>query len=73
MIAVTISPTSATAYLFNASNPAGLSSTNAVSHSSLTGLKFYIGNDPIDLNIRAFLGKTGTAMVYSNALSVDKG
>jgi hypothetical protein len=69
MIAVTISATSATAYLFNASNPAGLSNTNTVSHASLTGLKFYVGADPLDLNTRAFLGKMGTAMVYSNALS----
>jgi len=69
MIAVTISATTATAYLFNASNPAGLSSTNTVSHASLTGLKFYVGADPLDLNTRAFLGKMGTALVYSNALS----
>ncbi len=69
MIAVTISATSATAYLFNASNPTGLSSTNTVSHASLTGLKFYVGADPLDLNTRAFLGKMGTAMVYTNALT----
>jgi hypothetical protein len=69
MIAVTISSTSATAYLFNASNPTGLSSTNTVSHPTLTGLKFYIGAEPFDLNTRAFLGKMGTAMLYSNALT----
>jgi len=64
MIAVTISSSSATAYLFNASNPTGLSRTNTVSHPTLTGLKFYIGAEPFDLNTRAFLGKMGTAMVY---------
>jgi hypothetical protein len=69
MIAVTISSTSAIAYLFNASNPTGLSSTNTVSHSTLNGLKFYIGTDPLDLNTRSFIGKMGTAMVYSNALT----
>jgi hypothetical protein len=69
MIAVTISSTSATAYLFNASNPTGLSRTNTVSHPSLTGLKFYIGSEPFDLNTRAFLGKMGTALVYSSTLT----
>jgi hypothetical protein len=69
MIAVTISSTSATAYLFNASNPSGLSRTNTVSHPTLTGLKFYIGAEPFDLNTRAFLGKMGTAIVYTNALT----
>jgi hypothetical protein len=69
MIAVTISSTSATAYLFNASNPTGLSSTNTASHATLNSLKFYIGSDPLDLNTRAFKGKIGTAMVYSNALT----
>jgi len=69
MIAVTISSTSATAYLFNASNPTGLSRTNTVSHPTLTGLKYYIGAEPFDLNTRAFLGKMGTAMVYTNALT----
>jgi hypothetical protein len=69
MIAVTISSTSATAYVFNASNPTGLNRTNAVSHSTLNGLKFYIGSEPFDLNNRAFLGKIATAMVYSNALT----
>jgi hypothetical protein len=69
MIAVAISATSATAYLFNASNPAGLSSTNTVSHASLNGLKLYIGTDPLDLNTRSFIGKMGTAIVYTNALT----
>ena len=69
MIAVTISSTSATAYLFNASNPTGLSRTNTVSHATLNSLKFYIGTDPLDLNTRSFIGKMGTAMVYSNALT----
>ena len=69
MIAVTITSTSATAYLFNSTNPAGLSRTNTVSHPSLTGLKFYIGAEPFNLNTRAFVGKMGTAIVYSNALT----
>ena len=69
MIAVTISSTSATAYLFNAGNPAGLSRTNTVSHSTLTGLKFYIGAEPFDLNTRAFVGILATAMVYRSALT----
>ena len=69
MIAVTITSTSATAYLFNSTNPAGLSRTNTVSHPSLTGLKFYIGAEPFDLNTRAFVGKLATAMVYRSALT----
>ena len=69
MIAVTITSTSATAYLFNSTNPAGLSRTNTVSHPSLTGLKFYIGAEPFDLNSRAFVGKLATAMVYRSALT----
>ena len=69
MIAVSITSTSATAYLFNSTNPGGLSRTNTVSHPSLTGLKFYIGAEPFDLNTRAFVGKLATAMVYRSALT----
>jgi hypothetical protein len=67
MIAVTINSTSTTAYLLNASGI--VSSINSVSHPNVSGLKFYVGTDPLDLNTRTMVGKIGTAMVYSTALS----
>jgi hypothetical protein len=70
MIAVTINSTTAIAYLCNASGIT--SSTNSVSHSTLSGLKFYIGSDPLDLNTRAIKGKIATAMIYNGALSLSE-
>jgi hypothetical protein len=70
MIAVSISPGSATAYLCKSS---GISTAvNSVTHSEITGLKFYVGIDPYfePLN-RGFIGKMGTSMVYSTALTYD--
>ena len=67
MIAVTISATSATAYLFNVSGIA--TASNTVSHATLSGLNFFIACDPVLISTRAFTGKIATAMVYSNALT----
>jgi hypothetical protein len=68
MIAVSISPSSATAYLCKSS---GISTAvNSVTHSEISGLKFYVGIDPYfePLN-KGFIGKVGTSMVYSTALT----
>jgi hypothetical protein len=69
MIAVTINSTTATAYLCNASGI--VSSVNSISHSTLTGLKFYVGVEPSNLDTRAMKGKISTAMIYSSALSLS--
>ena len=44
---------------------------NSVSHPTLTGLKFYVGAEPFNLNTRAMVGKIATALVYSSALSLS--
>jgi hypothetical protein len=67
MIAVTVSATSATAYLCNASGIT--TATNTVTHAALSGLNFFIACDPSAKASRAFTGKIGTAMVYSTALT----
>jgi hypothetical protein len=67
MIAISVTANLATAYLCNSN---GISTaTNAVAHSTLTGLNFFIGCDPSDRSTRAFTGKIATAMVYSYALT----
>jgi hypothetical protein len=70
LIAVTINSTSATVYLFNANGI--ISSRNSVSHPTLSGLKFYVGTEPFNLDIRAFVGRIGIAMVYNTALSQEE-
>lgn len=67
MIAISISANSATAYLCNANGISSASNSN--SHSTLTGLNFYIACDPADKSTRAFVGKIATAMIYNTALS----
>jgi len=67
MIAITVSATTATAYLCNASGIT--TASNSVTHAALSGLNFFIACDPFDKSLRAFTGKMGTAMVYSNALT----
>lgn len=67
MIAITVSATTATAYLCNASGIR--TASNTVTHAELSGLNFFIACDPFDSSLRAFTGKMGTAMVYSVALS----
>ena len=69
MIVVSINSSSATAYLLNASGI--VSSINSVSHPTVSGLKFYIGSEPFEINTRAIVGKIATAMVYSTALSLE--
>ena len=70
MIAITISPTQAVAYLCNSN---GISSaTNTASHAVVSGLNFFIANDPVfGSAYRAFTGKLATAMVYSSTLTSD--
>ena len=72
MIAISVTSSSFTAYLCNAS---GISSQSRQGgYSSLTSkgaTNFYIGYDPFDLSNRAFTGKMATAMVYSVGLSTD--
>jgi hypothetical protein len=67
MIVVSINSSSATAYLLNASGI--VSSINSVSHPTVSGLKFYIGSEPFNLDTRAMVGRIGIAMVYNTALS----
>ena len=67
MIAVTVSATTATAYLCNVSGIA--TASNTFSHATLSGLNFFIACDPSDRSTRAFTGKIATAMVYSSALT----
>ena len=70
MIAITISSTQAVAYLCNSN---GISSaTNTASHAVVSGLNFFIANDPVfGPAFRAFTGKIATAMVYSSTLTSD--
>jgi hypothetical protein len=70
MIAVSISSGSATAYLCKSSGIT--TAVNSVTHSEISGLKFYVGIDPYfePLN-KGFIGKMGTSMVYSTALTYD--
>ena len=69
MIAITVSASSATAYLCNTNGISTAVNTNA--HSNLTGLNFYIACDPSDKASRAFVGKIATAMIYSSALTLS--
>jgi hypothetical protein len=68
MVAVTVTSTSATAYLCKASGIT--TAVNNVAHATVSNLRFHIGNDPIDLNNRGIVGKIGTSMVYSTALTL---
>lgn len=70
MIVITVNSGSVTAYLCNSSGIASVNSGRG--HSSLTSkgaTNFYIGCDPYSPSGRAVIGKMGTAMVYSVALS----
>jgi hypothetical protein len=67
MIAVSVSASSATAYLCE---PTGISkATKSATHSAVSSLKFYIAVDPSYLNSREFIGKIATAVVYNFALT----
>lgn len=68
LIALTITSSTATVYLFNASSPSGSSAVNTLTHTALSGLNFIIANEPGGPG-RTFLGKIGTSMVYTTALS----
>ena len=74
MVAITVTANSATAYLCNSD---GISSAvNTLTHSAVSGLKFYIGIEPLKLDTpgagnRIFKGKIATSMIYSTALNTD--
>ena len=74
MVAITVTTNSATAYLCNSD---GISSAvNTLAHSAVSGLKFYIGIEPLKLDTpgagnRIFKGKIATSMIYSTALNTD--
>jgi hypothetical protein len=70
MIVIAVNASSVTAYLCKAS---GITSvTNGTTHSSLASkgaTNFHIAYDPYSPSGRAVIGKMGTAMVYSSALT----
>jgi len=67
MIAVSVSASSATAYLCE---PTGISkATNTATHNPVSSLKFFIAVDPSYLNSREFIGKIATAVIYNTALT----
>ena len=67
MIAITIRSNMATAYLCKSTGIE--TATNSATHSTLSGLNFFIACDPSDRSSRAFRGKIATSMVYSAELS----
>jgi hypothetical protein len=68
MVAVSVTSTSATAYLCQSSGIT--SATNTVSHTSTTLNDIKIGQD--DLGGRFFTGNIATAMIYDRALSAGE-
>lgn len=68
MVALTITSSKAIVYLCKSS---GITTAeNAVTHTATNGsLKFYVGLDPNVIPGWSFIGKMGTAMVYSTALT----
>jgi hypothetical protein len=70
MIAVTVSSTTATAYLCQSSGIT--TATNTVAHSSLSGLSFYIACDPFSVTTRAFIGRIAIATVHNRVLSAQE-
>lgn len=68
MVAVSVTSTSATAYLCQSSGIT--SATNTVSHTSTTLDDIKIGQE--DFGGRFFTGNIATAMIYNRALSADE-
>ena len=70
MVAVSVSPTSATAYLCQSS---GISTaTNTVSHASSTINAIRIGHDPAPASSRYAKATLGPQMIYTRALSISE-
>jgi hypothetical protein len=67
MIVMSINSTAATAYLCQSSGIT--SATNTTSHSSVSGLNFFIACDPGFTADRAFIGRIATSIIYNGALS----
>ena len=68
MIVMSINSTAATAYLCQSSGIT--SATNTTSHSSVSGLNFFIACDPGFTADRAFIGRIAISMIYNTALSL---
>ena len=69
MVAVTINSTTATVYLCQYT---GITTAiNTTDHPTVSNLKFYVGTDPLDILVRATVGKIATSMVYSSTLTLD--
>ncbi len=68
MVALTITSSKAIVYLYKSS---GITTAeNLTTHTATNGnLKFYVGLDPNVIPGWSFIGKMGTAMVYSTALT----
>ena len=72
MIVLSVKESVLTVYLCNASGI--YSESRGTGHGSLTSkgaTNFHIGYDPYNTGGRAFIGKMGTAMVYSVGLSTE--
>jgi hypothetical protein len=70
MIAISINSTTATAYLCQSSGIT--TATNVTSHTSLSGLNFYIACDPFSITSRVFIGNIASAQVYNRVLSATE-
>jgi hypothetical protein len=67
MIAISISSTQATAYLCRS---IGITlKTNVLSHTTLSGMNFFIGCDPFDKATRAFKGRIAISLIYNTAMT----
>jgi hypothetical protein len=69
MVAVSVSSTSATAYLCQSSGIT--STTNTVNHSSVSN-NFNVGRDPYSLGGRFFNGNIAQSLLYNRALSATE-
>jgi hypothetical protein len=67
MIVMSINSTAATAYLCQSSGIT--TATNTTSHSSVSGLNFFIACDPGYTADRAFIGNIAITQIYNQALS----
>jgi len=67
MVAVSVTPTSATAYLCQSSGIT--TAANSIASSALSNLTFYIAADPYSFGGRTFIGSISIAYIYNRALS----
>jgi hypothetical protein len=69
MVALSVSATSATAYIYRSSGIT--TATNTVNHSSVSN-KFDVGRDPVPTNDRFFRGNMAQSLLYNRALSATE-